>query len=182
MLASSVVLVSSTMIFLVKTLPSAYDHAITKKPKQPYSAHGLSPKVRLGHIMVNNPAMPMSTPAARRQVKRSTPLSKIAPARKDHIGTVPLKMPPIVGATKRWLHERAAKGSKINSKPMTHGRQICLSEMRKSLRCTPYKMMKNSNPANTRKKVFQYGGSTSTVFLVAKKAVPQHKAKQNANK
>ena len=101
------------------------------------------------------PPKPNNTPKALRQVKRSTPFKIIAPAIKDQMGVVPLKMPPMVGATKRCPQERAAKGSKISIKPISQGRHNCLGEMRKSLRCRPYNTTKNRSPVSTRKKVHQ---------------------------
>ena len=47
---------------------------------------------------------------------------------------------------------------------------------------TLYKTNKNIKPARTLKNVLQYGGKAVTIFFVAKKAVPQQSAKQNAKK
>ena len=127
----------STIIFLVSTLPKLYAQAIIKNAMQPYSASGLASSlaaVIIGCIIISRPIIPTVTPAARRQVKRSSPFNKMAPAMKDHIGTVPLKIPPIVGATKRCPQEMAANGSKISSSPMVHGRQSCLTGHFKFLR------------------------------------------------
>ena len=90
----------------------------------------------------------MITPAARRQVKRSTPFKRIAPAIKLHIGTVPLKMPAIVGAVCWIPQDKAANGSKIRRELIVQGRHNCCGGHLKEERRIPNNTTKNTARAD----------------------------------